>query len=72
VLREPLASAPKQPTRPSERGSAVITFAQACEHWLRYVEHERKRTPSTIADYRSAVRAHLLGRLPCWPFRYRV
>jgi integrase len=60
VLRDLLASAPKQPTPPGQRGRAAITFDQACEDWLRYIEHERKRAPSTIADYRSAVGAHLL------------
>jgi integrase len=60
VLRELLASAAKRPTPAGARGREAITFEQACEDWLRYVEHERKRTPSTIADYRSAVRVHLL------------
>jgi integrase len=36
------------------------TFADATEEWLRYVEQERGRKPSTLADYRSVVRAHLL------------
>ena len=27
------------------------TFADAAAEWLRYVEHDRKRKPSTIADY---------------------
>jgi integrase len=35
------------------------TFADASREWLRYVERERGRKASTIADYRSAVRAHL-------------
>ena len=35
------------------------TFADAAAEWLRYIEHERARKPSTIADYRSAVKAHL-------------
>ena len=44
-----------------------VTFRDAAEEWLRYVEHERGRKPSTIADYRSALNAHLnpaFGDLP--------
>ena len=29
------------------------------DEWLRYVEHDRARKPSTMRDYRSIVRAHL-------------
>jgi integrase len=36
------------------------TFADAAAEWLRYVEQERGRKPSTLADYRSVVRAHFL------------
>jgi integrase len=36
------------------------TFRDAAEEWLRYVEHDRGRKPSTLADYRSAVNAHLI------------
>jgi integrase len=36
------------------------TFADAAHEWLRFVEQERGRKPSTLADYRSVVRAHLL------------
>jgi integrase len=31
------------------------TFADAAAEWLRYVEHDRKRKPSTVADYRGVV-----------------
>ena len=31
------------------------TFADAAAEWLRYVEHDRKRRPSTVADYRGVV-----------------
>jgi integrase len=44
-----------------------VTFADAAEEWLRHGEHERGLKRSTMADYRSAVRAHLIpafGRLP--------
>lgn len=36
------------------------TFADAAEEWLRFVEQERGRKISTLADYRSVVRAHFL------------
>lgn len=60
ALRELLASAPKRQTSVRQPRREAITFGQACEDWLRYVELERHRTPSTIADYRSSVRACLL------------
>lgn len=36
------------------------TFDDAAAEWLRYVEHDRACKPSTLSDYRSVVRAHLL------------
>jgi integrase len=36
------------------------TFADAAAEWLRYLEHDRARKPSTIVGYRSIVRATLL------------
>lgn len=39
------------------------TFRQACDEWLRYVEHDRRRAASTIADYRRAVYKHLIPEL---------
>ena len=36
------------------------TFADAAEEWLRYVEEDRGRKPSTLVDYRSIVHAHLI------------
>ena len=38
------------------------TFADAAAEWLRYVEHDRGRKPSTVAGYRSIVRSELLPR----------
>ena len=35
------------------------TFADAAAEWLRYVEHDRKRRPSTVSDYRGVI-AHAL------------
>jgi integrase len=43
------------------------TFADAAAEWLRYVEHDRGRKPSTLAGYRAIVRSQLLpafGELP--------
>jgi integrase len=43
------------------------TFADAAAEWLRYVEHDRSRKPSTVAGYRSIVHSQLLptfGELP--------
>jgi integrase len=44
-----------------------VSFADAAAEWLRFVEHDRKRKPSTLEGYRSVVRTHLLpafGELP--------
>ncbi len=43
------------------------TFADAAAEWLRYIEHDRGRKPSTVGGYRVIVNAHLLpafGELP--------
>ncbi len=37
-----------------------VTFADAAAEFLRHVEHDLDRKPSTVADYRSVIRAHLL------------
>jgi len=36
------------------------TFADAAAEWLRYVEHDRMRKPSTIATYRSLLGSQIL------------
>ena len=36
------------------------TFADAAAEWLRYVEQDRGRKPSTLRDYKSVLNAHLL------------
>lgn len=36
------------------------TFADAAAEWLRFIERERGRKPSTLADYKSVVNAHFL------------
>jgi integrase len=37
-----------------------VTFAQACDEYLRWLEHDRQRKPTTLRDYRSTIGAHLL------------
>jgi len=36
------------------------TFSDAAAEYLRYIEHDRGRKPSTVRGYRSAIEAHLL------------
>jgi len=54
-LADLLSAAPRSPAPLVER-----TFGEACAEWLRYVEHERQRSASTLRDYRHTVRAHLV------------
>src|SRR3954454_5789247 len=37
-----------------------VTFRQACDEHLRYLEHDRQRKRSTIGDARSTIKVHLL------------
>jgi integrase len=41
-------------------GADRVTFSEAAEEWLRYVEHDHERKPSTVAGYRALVRSQLL------------
>ncbi len=36
------------------------TFSDAAAEWVRFIEEDRERKPSTLKDYRSALNAHLL------------
>src|ERR1043165_5124132 len=36
------------------------TFADAAAEYLRWIEHDRERKPSTVRDYDSIIKAHLL------------
>jgi integrase len=36
------------------------TFADAAAEYLRWIEHDRARKPSTVRDYQSIINAHLL------------
>src|SRR4051812_23590703 len=42
---------------PSSTGA---TFADAAAEYLRWIEHDRARKPSTVRDYQSIIKAHLL------------
>jgi integrase len=44
-----------------------VTFADAAAEWLRYIEHDRMRKPSTISTYRSLLGSRILlafGSMP--------
>jgi integrase len=58
ALREVLADA--QRGRLAGQARSGATFGQAVEEWLRYVEHDRACTRSTVADYTSVARGSLL------------
>jgi integrase len=55
-----LADARRNRLTSQPRRSSTVTFAEAAREWLRYVEHDRKRRPSTITDYRWIVERRLL------------
>jgi integrase len=55
-----LADARRHRITSQPRLASTVTFAEAAREWLRYVEHDRKRRPSTIADYRWIVERRLL------------
>jgi hypothetical protein len=45
---------------PLDRPRVGATFADAAAEWLRYVEHDRQRRPSTVRDYRNTTEARLI------------
>ena len=55
-----LADARQRQVTSRPRRTSTVTFGEAAREWLRYVEHDRKRRPSTIADYRWIVERRLL------------
>jgi integrase len=59
-LQKLLAEAPREPTDPRHKRDQDRTFAEACDAWLDYVEHEKALRPSTVRDYRNAVGCYLL------------
>jgi integrase len=59
ALQQVLADA-RRGTLPGSQPRSGRTFDDACSDWLRYVEHDKQRAPSTVSDYRNVVRASLL------------
>ncbi len=62
-----LADARQQRITSRPRRASTVTFGEAAREWLRYVEHDRKRRPSTVSDYRWIVDKRLrpeFGDLP--------
>ncbi|HVY77684.1 MAG TPA: tyrosine-type recombinase/integrase [Solirubrobacterales bacterium] len=55
-----LADARRHRITSQPRLASTVTFGEAAREWLRYVEHDRKRRPSTVADYRWIVERRLL------------
>jgi len=47
----------------ARRPESTVTFADAAEEWLRYLEHERGRRASTLRNYRLPLRNHILPAL---------
>ncbi len=37
-----------------------VGFSEAAEAWLHFISEDRQRKPSTLVDYQSALRGHLL------------
>ncbi|HET9153940.1 MAG TPA: hypothetical protein VFN85_07475 [Solirubrobacterales bacterium] len=61
VFREaPIADARRHRITSQLRLASTVTFVEAAREWLRYVEHDLKRRPSTITDYRWIVERRLL------------
>jgi hypothetical protein len=58
ALREILDQA-RRGTLPGQVQTGV-TFADAAAEWLRFIEEDRERKPSTLKDYRSVLQAYLL------------
>ncbi len=55
VLDQILADARRGQLLAPARPTGGVTFAEAAAEWLRYVEHDRQRRPSTLRDYRLVV-----------------
>lgn len=56
ALREFLIELGRVPDGPAE----TVLFKDAVRAWLHYVEHDRKRRPSTVRDYRNATDHRLI------------
>lgn len=57
ALRDLLSDAARGKLGDPSLGSE--TFGAAIDEWLRYVEHDRERARSTVADYKATVERHL-------------
>ena len=52
-LRELLVDAER--ARFAAKRASGATFGDACDEWLRYIEHDRRRRPSTVTGYKNTV-----------------
>ena len=43
-----------------------VSFAKACDEYLRFLEHDRQRKPTTLRDASSIIRNHLLPAFGDW------
>lgn len=57
VLRDFLTDLGREP----DRSAACVSLADAVRAFLRYLEHERDREPSTVADYRNVLNHRVVG-----------
>jgi integrase len=48
---------------PRAAAQTVRTLGEARDEWLRHVEHDRRRKPSTVTDYRGQSKRYLLDEL---------
>ncbi len=64
ALREILDEARKGTLAGMVRTGA--TFSEACDEYLRWIEHDRQRKHSTLLDYRSAIDTHLRPAFGTW------
>ena len=46
-----------------EQQATGATWEDACQEWLRWIEHDRKRRRSTVRDYRLTIEANLIPDL---------
>ncbi len=46
-----------------EQQPTGANWQDACEEWLRWIEHDRKRKRSTVRDYKLTIKANLIGDL---------
>lgn len=46
-----------------EQHATGATWEDACREWLRWTEHDRKRKPSTVRDYKLTIEANLIPDL---------